>query len=162
MKFFQIVIITLLVALGSWTPVWADDNASCGQLCEAYKKAHERALHPTTAELVCVNFTLPEAPAEPVKVVLKISRDGKDAVSDSKAVKVREAQFCYPKAVWLRAGGEPDEVVLCSEHKVILHGAEISSIISGRGTSPASYACLRGVAGCGGEANVSLTTAQLQ
>ena len=162
MKFFCLSV--LLPALVWGMPVMAADHPlakPCDRLCELSQHARVRAPRPTDKPLVCVNFTLP---AGGQKVGLRVSRSGVTVIEDSKIVSAREGQFCYPKQRWLRAGGEPDQVYLCSEHSVTLPWKEvpIAIILSGRGNLPGAYACLRGVAGCGGVDGVAVARDRLR
>jgi hypothetical protein len=147
MKIFYIPIV-LAILFGSIS-AFADVAPKTCSLCKAYNDAHLRGPRPSSAELVCVNFTLPDPPPkEGNHVVLKVMHGDTHVIDDAKTVTVREGQFCYPKTYWQRIG-EPDAVFLCSEHRVTVRGNKVLYILSGRGTKSQGYACLRGVAGCG-------------
>jgi len=142
--------LSVLVLLG--VPAHAIDR-DCPE-CRLYHKAKPRGPIPTNKEIVCVNFTLPNAPA---KVTIRVKRGDTVVYEDSKVVSSREGQFCPTKVKWLSAGGQPDWVYLCSEHSVTIHNADIAPILSGRGhRPPEAYACLRGIAGCGRREAVSI------
>ena len=148
MKIFYSLVVSLLLSFGI-VPASADQShPRCDHLCQLYTHARVRTLHPTLSPLVCVNFTLV---GQGGKVTVRVSLGNKVVIEDAKRVATREGQFCYPRALWLKEGGEPDKVFLCSEHSVTLPWKEtpISDILSGRGDLPKSYACLRGIKGCG-------------
>lgn len=132
-------------------------QSDCGEPCKLYKQAQFRQPIPYNGSLVCVHFTLPTQNA---RVTLEVSRQGAIAIKDSKRVTVRDAQFCYPVGMWMRLG-KPDKVFFCSEHSVTLRDEQIDPILSGPGSRPGAYACLRGIRGCGGVENVSISSGQL-
>ena len=154
--FYTCLLIVLALLPGNWAI--ADTPARPCHLCNLYEHARPRAPHPTKKRIHCVNFTLPTIGAS-VSVV--VSRYGKVVIEDSKEVPTREAQFCYPEDMWLRGGGEPNSVYFCSEHHVTVHDEKLPLILSGRGSKPRGYACLRGVEGCGGENNSVMMGDQL-
>lgn len=131
--------------------------------CIAWKTARFRQPRPTLKPLTCANFTLPEKPGRNgTSVLLKAFVGNTLVIKRAKKVSTREGRFCYPTAYWQREG-KPTRVFFCSEHSVTLRveRGEIDPTLSGRGKKPNAYACLRGVAGCGGVDNVSIPEDQL-
>lgn len=156
--FFKILIAVILTI----TSTAMHASETCDN-CLAFKHALLRRLHPTKKPLTCANFTLPEKPGKDGKSVRIKVYVGDDVVlADAKKVTSREGQFCYPTTFWEHRG-KPTRVFFCSEHSVTLRAwlGEVDPTLSGRGTKPAAYACLWGIAACGGVNNVSIPADQL-
>jgi hypothetical protein len=152
--FYSLISIFLLWLIPATAEARSTKN-ECDELCMLYKHAKPRAPHPSKKSLVCVNFILPLEGSR--KVTLIVNRGKTEVIRDAKEVRLRQGQFCYPTDRWMRGGGMPDDVYLCSEHSVSLIGqAEIDPILSGRGNRSPALACLLGVEGCGGPGHPSV------
>ncbi len=159
-KFFYYGISALfLVAVFAPIPVQAGQKADCDERCRAHAQARARAPFPTNKKLVCYHFTLPGKTGD---VLIEISRGDKFILRDKKKVNRREGAFCYPEDRVYRTFGKPNKLFFCDEHSVLLHGVEIDLVISpSRYIKPKAYACLRGIADCGGVDKVSLPASGL-
>jgi len=134
-------------------------KADCDVRCEARDRARARSPFPTDKQLVCYHFTLP---GNTGKVLIEISKGNQLVLRDKKQVTAREGAFCYPRNRIYGKFGIPDKLLFCDEHSVQLHGDEIDSVVSpSRHNKPDAYACMRGVAGCGGTDKVSLPVSRL-
>ena len=159
-KFFYYGFAALFLA-SVFVPVSAQagQKQDCGVRCEAHSHARARSPYPTNQQLVCYHFTLP---AKGGAVLIEISKGNHLILRDKKKVSQREGAFCYPKSRVYGKFGKPDKLYFCDEHSVLLHNDEIDEVVSSsRNVRPDAYACMRGIAGCGGADKVSLPASKL-